>query len=188
MPLTGEFNIRNALAAAAVALHCGITPEKIQQAFTGFRGVKRRMEVRGEIKGITVLDDFAHHPTALRETITALRVRYPERRIWALFEPRSNTTRRHFFQTELAEALALADGAFIGRVDRWNELAEGERLEPERMVADIRSRGRVAHYATRTEELLATLSPNLRAGDIVAVFSNGKFDGIHEKLLAMLSQ
>ncbi len=194
LPLSGEFNVRNALAAAAVAQHCGISDNIIQGAFESFRGIKRRMEVRGEAGGVTVIDDFAHHPTALRETIAALRVRYPQRRIWACFEPRSNTTRRNFFQREMATALAGADGAFIGKIDRLNELAENERLNPEKLVADIRAAGRVAHYGGTTEELLAALLSNVRGSDsstplkasVVAIFSNGGFGGLHEKLLKAL--
>ena len=186
IPLVGEFNVRNALAAVAAAMHCGISPQKIQDALAVFRGVKRRMEVRGEVAGVTVIDDFAHHPTALRETITALRMRFPGRRLWALFEPRSNTTRRHFFQRELAEALSLADGTLIGRIDRLNELAENERLAPEKIVGELRQRGRIAHFLPETDKVLTTLLSELQAGDVVAIFSNGKFDGIHEKILDQL--
>lgn len=186
--LAGEFNTRNALAAIALARHCGIPDDKIQAALATFRGVQRRMEVRGEAGGVTVVDDFAHHPTALRQTLAALRQRYPQRRLWACFEPRSNTTRRNVFQRQLAEALALADGAFIGRVDRLNELAENERLDPEKLVADIRAANRAAHYGGAADELLAALLPNLQQGDVVAIFSNGGFGGLHEKLLAALQK
>jgi UDP-N-acetylmuramate: L-alanyl-gamma-D-glutamyl-meso-diaminopimelate ligase len=184
--LSGEFNVRNALAVVVIASLCGVSADKINAAFATFRNVKRRLEVRGEINGVTVLDDFAHHPTAIRETIRAIRAKYPGRRLWALFEPRSNTTRRHFFQRELAEALSLADGVFIGKVDRLHELKESERLNPDKLVADITATGRPAYFKPDVRELVATLRPQLKPHDLVAVFSNGKFDGVHEKLLQSL--
>jgi UDP-N-acetylmuramate: L-alanyl-gamma-D-glutamyl-meso-diaminopimelate ligase len=188
LPLAGEINIRNALAVVAVASICGVPVEKIQAGFQSFANVKRRLEICGETKGVTVLDDFAHHPTAIRETIKAIRVRYPGRRLWVLFEPRSNTTRRHFFQRELAEALCLADGVFIGKVDRLNELPERERLNPAKLVTDISSTGRPAFFKPEVADLVTTLCPLLSPQDIVAVFSNGKFDGVHDKILRALEQ
>lgn len=186
LALPGEHNQRNAAAAAVCALELGLRPAQIQAGFDSFAGIKRRMEVRGEVAGVTVLDDFAHHPTALVETIRAIRVKYPARRVWALFEPRSNTTRRNVLQRELTESLALADGVYVSRVDRLNELPEAERLNPDQMVATIRQLGKPAEYSANAEAILASLTPQLRHGDVVAVFSNGKFDGIHEKLLARL--
>ena len=188
IPLAGEHNQRNAAAVAVCASELGLTREQIQTGFDSFTGIKRRMEVRGEVAGVTVLDDFAHHPTALVETIRAIRQKYPQCRLWALFEPRSNTTRRNIFQRELAEALALADGVFVARVDRLNELPEAERLNPEQVVATIRSHGKPAEYLAGAEAIVNALAPQVRAGDVVAVFSNGKFDGVHEKLLARLRQ
>jgi len=187
IPLAGEHNLRNALAAATVALLHGFTPQQIQAGFDTFKGVKRRLEVRGEAAGVTVLDDFAHHPTAIAETLKAIRQRYPNRRVWALFEPRSNTTRRNFFQRELTEALNEADGAVIGKVDRLSELAETERLNPELIVSTLRSRGKPAFYLPDAQTIVQTIQPQLADGDVVAVFSNGKFDGVHEKLLMALS-
>ena len=188
VPLAGEHNQRNAAAVAATAGELGLTREQIQRAFAAFTGVKRRMEVRGEAAGVTVLDDFAHHPTALAETIRAIRERYPRQRLWALFEPRSNTTRRNIFQSELAESLGLADGVFIASVDRLAELNEHERLKPELIVETLQRRGKVAEFLPTTEAILNKLMPNLQGNDVVAVFSNGKFDGIHDKLLARLRQ
>jgi UDP-N-acetylmuramate: L-alanyl-gamma-D-glutamyl-meso-diaminopimelate ligase len=188
IPLAGAHNQRNAAAVAVCCTELGLTREQIQRGFDTFTGVKRRMEVRGEVAGVTVLDDFAHHPTALVETIHAIRAKYPGRRLWALFEPRSNTTRRNVFQRELTEALALADGVFVARVDRLNELAESERLNPEKLVAELTSRGKPAVYAPGADEIAATLAPQLRAGDVVAVFSNGGFGGVHEKLLTQLGR
>ena len=188
IPLAGEHNQRNAAAVAVCASELDLTREQIQAGFDSFTGIKRRMEVRGEVAGVTVLDDFAHHPTALVETIRAIRQKYPQCRLWALFEPRSNTTRRNIFQRELAEALALADGVYVARVDRLNELPEAERLNPEQVVATIRSHGKPAEYLAGAEAIVNALAPQVRAGDVVAVFSNGKFDGVHDKLLARLRQ
>lgn len=186
IPLPGEFNVRNALAVIAAASLCGISADSINAAFATFRNVKRRLEVCGEVNGVTVLDDFAHHPTAIRETIKAIRAKYPGRRLWALFEPRSNTTRRNCFQRELSEALSLADGVFIGKVDRLDELPQSERLSAEKLIADIAATGKPAYFKPDVNNLVATLRPLLKPNDLVAVFSNGKFDGVHEKLLESL--
>ena len=186
IPIAGEHNQRNAAAVAVCAAELGLSREQIQRGFSTFMGVKRRMEVLGEAAGVTVIDDFAHHPTAIAETIRAIRAKYPQRRLWALFEPRSNPTRRNIFQNELAAALAGADGVFIAKVNRLNELAETDRLNPERIVATLRERGKIAACAPDAEAILTALVPQLRRGDVVAAFSNGKFDGIHDKLLARL--
>jgi UDP-N-acetylmuramate: L-alanyl-gamma-D-glutamyl-meso-diaminopimelate ligase len=186
LPLAGEHNHRNAAAVAVCAGALGLTREQIQRSFASFAGVKRRMEVRGEAAGVTVLDDFAHHPTAITETIRAIREKYPRRRVWALFEPRSNTTRRNVFQHELAESLALADGVFISRVDRLNELPAHERLNPEQICVAVRALGKPARYSAGADEIVSELTPQLRDGDVVGVFSNGGFGGIHDKLLARL--
>jgi UDP-N-acetylmuramate: L-alanyl-gamma-D-glutamyl-meso-diaminopimelate ligase len=188
VPMAGEHNQHNAAAVVVCAGELGLSREQIQRAFSTFTGVKRRMEVRGEAGGVTVLDDFAHHPTAIAETIRAIRQQYPQRRLWALFEPRSNTTRRNVFQRELAESLSLADGVFISRVDRLQELNESERLNPEAIVERLRSGGKVAEYSPSADEIVNRLVPNLHDRDVVAVFSNGKFDGIHDKLLSRLRQ
>ena len=188
VPLAGAHNQRNAAAVAVCAAELGLSRDEIQIGLATFAGVKRRMEVRGEIAGVTVLDDFAHHPTALAETIRAIREKYPRQRVWALFEPRSNTTRRNVFQREMAESLSLADGVFIGRIDRANELAESERLRPELICEMVRGQGKIAGSSLSADEIVEQLTPNLRATDVVAVFSNGKFDGIHEKLLRRLRQ
>jgi UDP-N-acetylmuramate: L-alanyl-gamma-D-glutamyl-meso-diaminopimelate ligase len=186
LPMAGEHNQYNAAAAAVCAMELGLTREQIQGGFSSFTGIKRRMEVRGEVGGVTVLDDFAHHPTAIAETILAIRQKYPERRLWALFEPRSNTTRRNIFQRELGESLSLADGVFISRVDRLQELKESERLNPEEIIERLRGCGKMAEYSANADEIVNRLVPNLHEQDVVAVFSNGKFDGIHDKLLERL--
>jgi UDP-N-acetylmuramate: L-alanyl-gamma-D-glutamyl-meso-diaminopimelate ligase len=185
--LPGRHNLRNAVAAATCAAALGVGEADIRRAFASFQGVKRRMEVRGEPGGVTVLDDFAHHPTAIAETIRAIREKYPRRRLWALFEPRSNSTRRNVFERDLTEALALADGVFIARVDRLHELPEHQRLNPERIVETLRRRGRHAEFAPSTDALLAGLVPRLRPRDVIAVFSNGRFDAVHDRLLAALA-
>jgi UDP-N-acetylmuramate: L-alanyl-gamma-D-glutamyl-meso-diaminopimelate ligase len=187
VPLAGDHNQRNAAAVAVCAAELGLSRMEIQEGFSTFTGVKRRMEVRGEAAGVTVIDDFAHHPTAIAETIRALRSQYPRRRVWALFEPRSNTTRRNIFQHELADSLGLADGVFISRVDRMNELPEDERLKPEQIITVLRQQGKVANFLSSSDEIVEKLLPSLHDTDVVAVFSNGKFDGIHDKLLARLS-
>ncbi len=188
VPLLGEYNVRNALAVAAASLHHGLSQEQIQAAFSGFRGIKRRQEIRGVAAGVTIVDDFGHHPTAIRETVRAFRVRFAGCRLWAVFEPRSNTTRRCVFQNELAAALAEADGCFVSRVNRLEELPEHERLSPEKLVADIAARGRPAHYLDDADAIVAAIVPQLRPTDVVAVFSNGGFGGIHGKLLEALSR
>jgi UDP-N-acetylmuramate: L-alanyl-gamma-D-glutamyl-meso-diaminopimelate ligase len=188
LPLVGEHNQRNAAAVVACAAELGLSREQIQRGFSTFAGVKRRMEVRGEAGGVTVLDDFAHHPTAIAETIRAIRQRYPQRRLWALFEPRSNTTRRNVFQRELTASLALADGVYISRVDRLQELQENERLNPEAIVEQLRGSGKTAEYSASADDIVNRLAPRLQNNDVVAVFSNGKFDGIHDKLLTRLRQ
>ena len=184
--LLGQHNVRNALAVAAASLHHGLTAAEIQAAFDTFRGIKRRQEIRGEAGGVTVVDDFGHHPTAIRETLRAFRPQFPGRRLWAVFEPRSNTTRRCVFQKELAESLAEADGVFVSQIARLEQLAEHDRLSPERLIADIAARGRPAHYLPDADAIVASIVPLLRPNDVVAIFSNGGFGGIHGKILAAL--
>jgi UDP-N-acetylmuramate: L-alanyl-gamma-D-glutamyl-meso-diaminopimelate ligase len=188
IPLIGELNVRNALAVAAAARHCGVTSAEIQFAFSSFSGVKRRMEVRGESGGVVVVDDFGHHPTAIRETMRALRVRFPNRPVWAVFEPRSNTTRRKVFQTEIGEALALADGIAVAQVARLEQLPPDERLNPEQLIASLQALGKPAFYLPTTDAIVEKLGETVREGEIVCVFSNGGFGGIHDKLLARFAQ
>ena len=185
-PLFGEFNVRNAAMAAIAARFYGVTPELIQTALTSFEGIARRQEVRGSARGITVIDDFGHHPTAIRETLTALRRRYPGQRLWAIFEPRSNTTRRAVFQHRLPEALQLADGIVISQVAALDQIPAAERLDPEAVVGALAAAGRPAYYERDAAAIIERILPLLQPNDIVTVFSNGGFDGIHEKLLAAL--
>lgn len=184
VPLIGELNVRNALAVAACARHCGISAGEIRKAFLSFKGIRRRMETRGEAGGITVVDDFGHHPTAIRETIRALRVKYPGRRLWAIFEPRTNTTRRNVFQRELSEALSLADAVVVSQVARLELLKAEERLNPEQLMREIAADGKPAAYLATVEEIVEHIGRQAKVGDVVTVFSNGGFGGIHERLLA----
>ena len=184
LPLLGELNVRNALAVVACARHCGLSDAQIQSAFATFRGIKRRMQVRGEVAGVTVVDDFGHHPTAIRETLKALRVKFSGQRLWAVFEPRSNTTRRNVFQRELAESFADADAVVIAEVARLDQIKPEERLNPESLMSDLRSAGKPAAYLPTVEAIVEHVRQGVRRGDVVCVFSNGGFGGIHEKLLA----
>lgn len=186
VPLVGDFNIRNAAMAVSAAHFYGISIAEIQKALTAFKGIKRRQEVRGETKGITIIDDFGHHPTAIRETLAGLHSRYPGSRFWAIFEPRSNTTRRAVFQHDLPKAFERADGVFIAQVARLDQLPEDQRLDPERVVADIAAMGKPAFYEPTADDIVGKLKPLVKSGDVVVVFSNGGFDGIHKKLLERL--
>src|SRR4051812_21618550 len=181
--LVGEFNVRNAAMAISAARFYRVSLANIRKALKSFKGIARRQEVRGEVRGITVIDDFGHHPTAIRETIRALQHRYKGSRIWAVFEPRSNTTRRAVFQKELPDALKLADGVFISQVARLDQIPEKERLDPQAVMKSIAAAGRPAFYEPDTAHIIEKLVPLLKAKDVVAVFSNGGFDNLHEKLL-----
>lgn len=186
VPMMGEFNIRNAAMAVSAAHFYGVPIPKIQTALAAFQGVRRRQEVRGEVRGIKIIDDFAHHPTAIRETLTGLRRKYPEAKLWAVFEPRSNTTRRAIFQNELPAALAVADGIVLAAVAKLEQIPEKERLDPERVVAAIRAAGKAAHYEPGVDDIIPRLKTLVHDGDVIAVLSNGGFGGIHERLLAEL--
>ncbi len=187
LPLIGELNVRNALAVAACARHCGLTDTQIQAAFATFQGVQRRMTVRGEVRGIAVVDDFGHHPTAIRETLRALRVKFPGRRLWAIFEPRSNTTRRNIFQDELVDALERADQIVVAEVARLEQLQPNERLNPDKLMQDLRLAGKPAAYLPTVESILDHVVAGAKEGDVVCVFSNGGFGGIHDRLLQRLA-
>jgi UDP-N-acetylmuramate: L-alanyl-gamma-D-glutamyl-meso-diaminopimelate ligase len=186
IPLIGEFNVRNAAMAVTAARFYDIAKAKIDHALKNFSGIARRQEVRGEAGGVKVIDDFGHHPTAIAQTLEALRHRYHNQRIWAIFEPRSNTTRRAVFQHKLPEALKHADGVFISEVARLDQIPEEERLHPEQVVKEISADGRPAFYEKNADAIVDRIVPLLKDKDIVVVFSNGGFDNIHEKLLARL--
>jgi len=183
VPLIGEFNVRNAAMAATAARFYEVPKTKIDNALKSFSGIARRQELRGEARGVKVIDDFGHHPTAIAYTLQALRHRYRGHRIWAIFEPRTNTTRRAVFQQQLPDALKTADGVFISQVAKLEQIPEEERLNPEAVVTAIAKAGRTAFYEENADAIVDRIVPMLRRQDIVAVFSNGGFDNIHEKLL-----
>ncbi len=186
IPLVGEFNVHNAAMAAMAARFYDVPKAKIDSAFKSFAGIARRQEVRGEARGVKVIDDFGHHPTAIANTLAALRHRFRGNRLWAVFEPRSNTTRRAVFQQQLPDALKLADGVFIAQVAKLEQIPEEERLDPERVVDAIAKAGRPAFYEQNADAIVDRIVPLLQPNDVVAVFSNGGFDNIHEKLLTRL--
>jgi UDP-N-acetylmuramate: L-alanyl-gamma-D-glutamyl-meso-diaminopimelate ligase len=184
---TGRHNVLNALAAMAVAHGRGITAETIAKALATFKSVKRRMDVKGEIGGILVVDDFAHHPTAVTATIEAARGRWPGRRIWAILEPRSNSMRRKIFQEALPKALALGDRVILGGVFRAQQLGDENRLDPETVAESVRALGKDARVFPSTDAIAETLTAEAKSGDLLLVMSNGSFDGLCEKLLKKLS-
>jgi UDP-N-acetylmuramate: L-alanyl-gamma-D-glutamyl-meso-diaminopimelate ligase len=186
IPVAGRHNVLNALSAVALAYGRGVECDAIASALAGFRSVRRRMEIKGEPGGILVVEDFAHHPTAIRLTLEAARMRWPGRKIWAAFEPRSNTMRRKVFQDALPDALSAADSVLIGAVNRAQLLAEDDRLSPDSIAASVRQRGREAKAFASTEEIVEHLSGNAAPGDIVLIMSNGGFDGLVAKLLDAL--
>lgn len=182
--LTGEYNVLNATAAAAMAADYGIAKETIAEGLRSFRGVKRRLEVKAEVHGITVIDDFAHHPTAIEGTLKAVRTRYPGRRLWAILEPRSNTLRRKVFQDELAQSLRVADEVVLAGIFKSEAIPEPERLDPAAVVAALRESGKPARLLDTADAIVESIAPELRAGDVIAILSNGGFCGIYEKLPA----
>jgi UDP-N-acetylmuramate: L-alanyl-gamma-D-glutamyl-meso-diaminopimelate ligase len=186
MRLAGEHNALNATAAAALAAGQGIGKEAIIAALAGFKSVKRRLEVRAEINGITIIDDFAHHPTAIRETLRALRSVYPQSRLWAVLEPRSNTLRRKVLASELVDSLRLADRVILAGVYQQQRIPEGERLHPEEVVRALNTAGTPAQLCPDVDAIIEEIAPQLQSGDVVAILSNGGFDGIYEKLPARL--
>jgi len=188
MPMAGHHNVLNALAAMAVAHGRGVSGPAMEQALSTFRGVLRRLEIKGEAGGVLVVDDFAHHPTAIRVTIDAVKHRWPGRRVWAIFEPRSNTMRRRVFERDLSDSLATADAAVLGGVNRANLLGDEERLSPTRVVQSIRSAGKRAEGFDSADEIADFLSREAQSGDLVLVMSNGSFDGLCGKLLGRLNE
>jgi len=184
--LAGEHNVMNVLGAAICALHHGISWDQIAGGVETFRGVRRRLEVVGEESGVVVVDDFAHHPTAIRETLRAARARFPGRRLWAVIEPRSNTLRRNLFESQLGDALTGADRVVIAEVYQKEKIPEAERLNPERVLEGLRRREIAAEGGGSADEIVETLLPRLQPGDAVIVMSNGGFGGIHRKLLERL--
>src|ERR1700691_1490916 len=185
-PLAGEYNVWNATAAAAMAAAYGISKEEIAAALKTFKSVKRRLEVKAQVNGITIIDDFAHHPTAIAGTLKALRARYAGARLWAILEPRSNTLRRRVLQSDLARSLAVADEVIVAGVFRSEAVPEHERLELPELLAEMKKHGGRARLLSDAEEIVKTIAPEMRSGDVVAILSNGGFGGIYEKLPSRL--
>jgi UDP-N-acetylmuramate: L-alanyl-gamma-D-glutamyl-meso-diaminopimelate ligase len=182
LPMAGEHNAMNATAAAALAAGQGIPVAAIVEALATFKSVKRRLEVRAEVAGVTVIDDFAHHPTAIRETLRALRAAYKGRKLWAILEPRSNTLRRNVFEKELIESLALADEVVLAAVFKSEAIPSAERLDPEHVVAALQAKNVPTALCADADAIVANIAPRLRSGDVVAILSNGGFGGIYTKL------
>ncbi len=185
MPLFGAHNVRNALAAIAVAHAVSVPVARIAEGLLRFQGVKRRLEIYGEAGGVTVYDDFAHHPTAIAETLAGLRAANPHRRIWAIFEPRSASSSRRIFQKDFARAFGPADEIIIAPVFRTN-LPEGERLSAQQLVSDLTSAGQRARAAASIDDIVTTIVQERKQGDLVVFMSNGGFGGIHQKTLQAL--
>jgi UDP-N-acetylmuramate: L-alanyl-gamma-D-glutamyl-meso-diaminopimelate ligase len=185
----GMHNVKNALAVYVLARTLGIERARLLEGFASFAGVKRRQEVKGERRGVLVIDDFAHHPTAVRETIEAVRAAYGGRRLWAIFEPRSNTSKRKIFEHEFSSALALADRVVIAGIHQPEKVLEGERLSVDNVVREINRRmgEERARSIEKASEIATHFACNAAAGDVVLVMSNGGFDGVHDKILQALS-
>jgi UDP-N-acetylmuramate: L-alanyl-gamma-D-glutamyl-meso-diaminopimelate ligase len=186
--LSGAFNVKNSLAAIACAHGLGVERGVLRQALREFKNVKRRLEIRGVVRGITVFDDFAHHPTAIRETLTAVKARYPGSRVWAIFEPRSATSRRNVFQQEFARCFSQADHVTLCCPFASEKLHVSSRLNVEQVVSDLKKQGIPADWQESAEAIVASVVPQLQAEDKVVIMSNGGFDGIHRKMLAALQE
>jgi UDP-N-acetylmuramate: L-alanyl-gamma-D-glutamyl-meso-diaminopimelate ligase len=180
--LAGAFNVLNATGAAAIAANYGIGPQAIAEALRNFKSVKRRLEVKAEANGVTIIDDFAHHPTAIAATLEAVRTRYPGRRLWAVFEPRSNTLRRKVFEGDLIASLSSADQIVVAGVFRPEAVPEPERLEPNAIVEGLRKKGKKARQLKDADAIVAEIAPELKPADVVVILSNGGFGAIYEKL------
>jgi UDP-N-acetylmuramate: L-alanyl-gamma-D-glutamyl-meso-diaminopimelate ligase len=186
IPMLGMFNVRNALDVIVTSKELGLTNDVIQTGLSSFKSVKRRLELKGEVNGVRVYDDFAHHPTAVAETLRAVRQRYPEARIWAIFEPRSQTCRRRIFENDFIKSFDPADQVVIARVFGASKLLPEDQLSPDRVVEGVRGRGKSAFTFDTTAEILDYVASHATPGDHVVVMSNGGFDGIHGKLLGAL--
>ena len=186
LPLLGAYNVRNALAAIAVGAAIGLSTDTMAASLRRFKGVRRRLELRGTVRGVAVYDDFAHHPTAIAETLAGVRSAYPDRRVWAIFEPRSATSCRRVFQDDFARAFQKADRVILPAVFR-SSLPEAERLSTEQLVNDLKTSGIDARHIPQTDEIVKTVARESRDGDLVVVMSNGGFDDIHQKLLTALA-
>jgi UDP-N-acetylmuramate: L-alanyl-gamma-D-glutamyl-meso-diaminopimelate ligase len=187
LPMAGAHNALNATAAAALAAGQGVPADAIVEALASFKSVKRRLEVRAIVGEVTIIDDFAHHPTAIRETLRALRESYPGHRLWAVLEPRSNTLRRNIFELDLVESLSLADQVVLAGVFKSESIPASERLHPEHVVAALNLRGTPASLFADADGIVAAIAPQLKPGDVVAILSNGGFGNIYQKLPAAIA-
>ena len=187
-PLVGMFNVRNCLAVITTGEILGFDRGLVRESLLDFKSVKRRMQVRGVCRGVTVIDDFAHHPTAVRETLLGARQRYPGHRLIALFEPRSFTAQRRQFQNDFTEGLANADKIIIAGLYHPERYTRDTAIDPDEMIRQLIDRGREADFIPSPDAIVTLLTPQLREGDVVVIMSNGSFGGIHEKLLSALEQ
>ncbi|HJU63287.1 MAG TPA: UDP-N-acetylmuramate:L-alanyl-gamma-D-glutamyl-meso-diaminopimelate ligase [Candidatus Binatia bacterium] len=188
VPLIGRHNVQNALAVYAMARELGIDRQKLRDGLATFAGIKRRQEIKGRVRGVLVMDDFAHHPTAVKETLSAVREAYPGRRVWAIFEPRSNTSRRNIFEREFAHTLALADRIVVAGLYQPEKVPEPERLSTQKIVDTVNGAGlQRAVVIEKADAIASYVGNNTVAGDIVIVMSNGGFDGVQDKILQALA-
>jgi UDP-N-acetylmuramate: L-alanyl-gamma-D-glutamyl-meso-diaminopimelate ligase len=181
--LVGRHNVSNVLSTIAIAIDRGVQPEIVRRAVASFAGVRRRLELRGIAGGVWVLDDYAHHPTAVRETLKAVRRRFPKRRVIAVYEPRSATSRRRTFQDEFVDGFSHADEVVVGRLFDPTRIPKEERFDPERLALDLHRRGTRACHLTETAAIVKHVAGVAAPGDVVVVLSSGSFDGLHDRLL-----
>ncbi|HEX5037763.1 MAG TPA: UDP-N-acetylmuramate:L-alanyl-gamma-D-glutamyl-meso-diaminopimelate ligase [bacterium] len=185
-PLPGRHNLKNLLGVLGVALELGIMAADVQRALSEFESVKRRQEILGTFRGVTLVDDFAHHPTAVAETLAALRGKFGKSKLWAVFEPRSNTTRRNIFQNDFAKAFDAADEIVFAAPYLAEKIPEDERLHPEQIVADLKARGKKAFFLPSLDEIVALIQRDAKPGDVVCFMSNGGFGGIYDRTIQAL--
>ncbi|TAJ99753.1 MAG: UDP-N-acetylmuramate:L-alanyl-gamma-D-glutamyl-meso-diaminopimelate ligase, partial [Candidatus Manganitrophaceae bacterium] len=186
-PLVGRHNLKNTLAVIALLHQVGLSWEKIAEGIRRFEGVKRRQEIVGEVRNILIVDDFAHHPTAIAETLAGLRLRYPSRRLWAVFEPRSATSRRNVFQKEFVTALAAADRIILADLFAPEKIPAEHRLNPEQIISELVAAGKGALFLSTPDQIVSELVKGVEPGDLVCVMSSGGFGGVHQKLIAALN-
>ncbi|MFL5322580.1 MAG: glutamate ligase domain-containing protein, partial [Myxococcaceae bacterium] len=186
LPMGGAHNVENALGVYAAGWSNGLSHEELRHGFASFTGVKRRQEVRAEVNGVMVVDDFAHHPTAVRETIAAVKGRYPSRRLWAIFEPRSNTSRRNIHQHEYAESFGGSSRVFIKVPEKTDRVPTGEELDVPKLVEDIKHHGIESIGHSDVGAMVKQVAAEAKPGDLLLVMSNGSFGGFIDKLIAEL--
>jgi UDP-N-acetylmuramate: L-alanyl-gamma-D-glutamyl-meso-diaminopimelate ligase len=186
IPLSGEYNVLNALAVIAVSHLLKLSQNDVKKAFLSFKGVKRRQEILGEPRGVLIIEDFAHHPTAVKETLKGIKAKYPNRKIWAVFEPRSATSRRKVFQKDYAHAFGLADQTLIAEAFDQSKIQETDRFSSKELIEDLKKMGGQAQVYEKVELIVSEISKKAKSGDLVLIMSNGGFDGIYQKLLSAL--